>query len=399
MNDTFHVVHRQRQPHASHRRALAALVAAVAFTSAMLAAMTPAGAHGSGGADSTNFLTTVTDAGATGLEWEVQGGDALLQLTNKTGGEVVVAGYETEPYLRFVPGEGVYENTRSPATYLNQSRYATAVLPPEADADAPPIWRRVTGANTHSWHDHRAHWMSPVRPPIVEGSPDEEHLILSWQIPVTLATGQTVTASGTLRWIPPIPWWPALLIIGVLFATVAGAAAIVTRPQDDRWPGLSRPVAALLALVVAANAVRTVDDMVTATASTGQQITLGILAAVSIGVILGLGSRAWRGGPGGFGALIGAGLATFMIYGGEASAQLSASQIVTSLPFWVRRWTVASSYAIVVPVAIAAVVAATHFSRYLERNPDRLRHRLAEVTPDQPGRDRSTHGWSEDDSA
>ncbi len=35
----------------------------------------------------------------------------------------------------------------------------------EAAADAEPDWRPVAGGGIHAWHDHRAHWMSPVHPP------------------------------------------------------------------------------------------------------------------------------------------------------------------------------------------------------------------------------------------
>ena len=44
----------------------------------------------------------------------VRGGDTLLQLTNRTGEQVTIAGHEGEPYLRFTQGDGMYENVRSP---------------------------------------------------------------------------------------------------------------------------------------------------------------------------------------------------------------------------------------------------------------------------------------------
>ena len=66
---------------------------------------------------------------ADGLEVEVTGGDRFLVLTNGTGKEVVVKGYDDEPYLRFLPNRVVEENTRAPSKYANEDRYALAPRP------------------------------------------------------------------------------------------------------------------------------------------------------------------------------------------------------------------------------------------------------------------------------
>src|SRR5688572_16036096 len=47
---------------------------------------------------------------AQGLEVEVTGGDRFLVLTNGTDKEVVVKGYDDEPYLRFLPNRVVEVN-------------------------------------------------------------------------------------------------------------------------------------------------------------------------------------------------------------------------------------------------------------------------------------------------
>ena len=60
----------------------------------LLGVATPVPAHGSGGADATNYQTTMVDEGDPGLDWRVFGGDALLKLTNRSGEQVVVVGYE-----------------------------------------------------------------------------------------------------------------------------------------------------------------------------------------------------------------------------------------------------------------------------------------------------------------
>jgi hypothetical protein len=55
-----------------------------------------------------------------GLSVTVLDYDDRLQLRNETGEPLVVLGYEGEPYLVFRDGR-VYRNTRSPATYLNET--------------------------------------------------------------------------------------------------------------------------------------------------------------------------------------------------------------------------------------------------------------------------------------
>ena len=77
-----------------------------------------------------------------GLELEVSGGDRFLLLRNDTGKQVIVKGYEDEPYLRFLPNKVVEENTRSPSKYANEDRYALTPLPPQANSEAPPKWQR-----------------------------------------------------------------------------------------------------------------------------------------------------------------------------------------------------------------------------------------------------------------
>jgi len=89
-----------------------------------------------------------------GIAVEVKDLGTKLQLTNHTGHDLIVLGYDREPYLRVGP-RGVFENTRSPATYLNRTLIATAPPPRSADATAPPQWKRIGGGPSVLWHDHR----------------------------------------------------------------------------------------------------------------------------------------------------------------------------------------------------------------------------------------------------
>ena len=126
-------------------------------------------------------------------------------------------------------------------------------------------------------------------------------------------------------------------------------------------------------LVLALNVVRTVDDMVASPATAGEQAWVAVIAALAIACVLALTVRGWRGDLVGCVAVAGAGVVTMLIFGGEAAAQLSASQLVTELPTWVRRWTVGASYAVIAPTTAATVLAAIHFRRHLAQHPDALR--------------------------
>ena len=149
------------------------LAAALALPAAALA-------HGEGGR-ATGFTSTVerVTPETQGLELRVLDGDDRLFLRNETGREVIVLGYDEEPYLRFVDG-AVYRNVRSPAVYLNADRYALGEVPESADPDAAPVWRRVAEGTAYEWHDHRIQWMSTIAPDEVRADPDSARHVFDW---------------------------------------------------------------------------------------------------------------------------------------------------------------------------------------------------------------------------
>jgi hypothetical protein len=166
---------------------------------------------------------------------------------------------------------------------------------------------------------------------------------------------------GTLDWVPAVAWWPPVLALSIVFGGVALVAALRTRPAGDRWTGLARPVAVVAWVVMAANVVRTVDDIFAVPTATGERITMALAATVTIAVIVALTVVAWRGEVWGFLALIGAGVATWLLFGNAHAVILSGSQVVTGLPTWVARWVVASSFAVMVPVVVACAFAGPYF--------------------------------------
>ena len=97
----------------------------VALLAALVACPAAAG-HGGGAARGyTSIVKTVTPK-LDGLTVRVVQGDDQLHVRNDSGREVVIQGYEGEPYLRFQADGDVYRNANSPATYLNEARYGGA---------------------------------------------------------------------------------------------------------------------------------------------------------------------------------------------------------------------------------------------------------------------------------
>jgi hypothetical protein len=181
-----------------------------------------AAAHGGGARGYVSTLERV-EPHTRGLEVRVLDGDDRLGLRNETGTDVVVPGYDGEPYLRFTT-RAVYRNTRSPATYLNEERYGNVALPEDASSKADPVWRKVADRSYYEWHDHRIHWMSPVAPPQVRAASDERHHVLDWRIRLTV-DGRPVDLRGSLDYEPPTEGrFRPILIVPVAVLALAGAA-------------------------------------------------------------------------------------------------------------------------------------------------------------------------------
>jgi hypothetical protein len=219
------------------RRAARVLKTVAAATAcAVVALVGPAAAHERHGV-AKGYVSTVSaiQPNVLGLSAFVVGGDDRLLLRNLSPRVIVIRGYDGEPYLRFSP-DGVYENVRSPATYLNRFRFPRGDPPASADPTASPEWRRITTANNTSWHDHRIHWMRGEPPPVVAAAPRRSHRIFDWRVPGT-ADGKPFAVTGFLGYSPASP------------------AATAAAPSDDGDASWAIPVAvaggglALLALL------------------------------------------------------------------------------------------------------------------------------------------------------
>ena len=137
----------------------ALLVAAIALVLACALAPAHALAHG-GNPNFRSEINSVTPPLPSGVSIEVLDYDSYLQLNDQQGHEVVLDGYDGEPYARIEKNGTVQVNEKSPATYLNDSRFETDVeVPKSADPKAAPEWKTVDDSGTFIWHDHRMHWM------------------------------------------------------------------------------------------------------------------------------------------------------------------------------------------------------------------------------------------------
>ncbi|TDC57681.1 hypothetical protein E1258_21780, partial [Micromonospora sp. KC207] len=210
---------------------LAGLVAVLAGLIAVLATATPAAAHGGEAPDGTDYRAEVTGIAPArpGLTVRVVEAGARLELVNSTGRPIEVIGYTGEPYLRIGP-DGVYENSRSPATYLNRTLAGDTALPAEADPAAAPDWRRVGDGPAARWHDRRTRWQEPTPPAPVRADPTHEQRVRDWVVPLRDGA-EPVEVRGTLDWVPPpdaYPWWVAATL-GFLLVGSAGLLAAGTQ--------------------------------------------------------------------------------------------------------------------------------------------------------------------------
>jgi len=207
------------------RRFARTVAATAAVSGALLAAPQVAHADAAGPTDYRSEVTAITpDTEA--IDVSIEGGDAFVLIVVAPGHEVIVLGYDSEPYLRIAADGTVAENRRSEATYYNAERFGSDV-PDFADNDAEPEWREIGHGGRWAWHDHRAHWMGS-EPPLGldpgESLPAQSVRLLVDGQPVEVSVQTTLQASPS----------PAPAILGVLiglglavFGAVAGTASRV----------------------------------------------------------------------------------------------------------------------------------------------------------------------------
>lgn len=193
---------------------LARLVVVVGVIGGMgVAGAAPAEAHSVHvGVDPSNWRSTVTAVTPRNEGVRISLGDDAQRLTVAVTGaaQLVVAGYNDEPFLRFARS-GVWQNQRASTTWSVAGPQASR--PSDVDDHASPRWKQVAMAGTWRWHDARTHWPGYALPPMVARHPDRQQFVETWFIPITV-DGRSGVVTGRLDWIPgPNPAPGAALIV------------------------------------------------------------------------------------------------------------------------------------------------------------------------------------------
>jgi hypothetical protein len=289
----------------------------------------PVGAHPLGGVKPSNYRTRVLAVrpAVPGLSVTAVDAGTRLRLVNTGRQDVVVLGYQSEPWLRVGPG-GVFENSRSPTLRL------------AAD------WRRVGSSPSVTWHDHRAHWEAEEPPAQVRRAPGSAQVVVpEWTVKLRTG-GRLVDVVGEVRWVPgpsPLPW-----LVGAALLAMAVVAAGRTR----RWAGA---LVVALGLVVALDLVQVAGAWAGADAPlAGRVPPLGasaagwVMAALAIRQLL---RRRFESGL--FQLLLAAGLLTAVGGLGDLGF-LFRSQLATGLPDWMVRVAVTAKIGLGVGALAAA---------------------------------------------
>lgn len=294
----------------------------------------PAAAHGVGGLEPTNYETRVDGIRPATLGLEARPVDLSdrIELRNDTDRNVTVLGYEGEPYLRIGP-DGTWQNSRSPAVFLNRLRIPERAAPHgRYDADAPPDWRKVSDEPLAAWHDHRAHFMGREDPPAVQAARGTAHFVIrDWRIPLVYE-GKRLTITGDARWIPGPSPWPWVLAAGGL------ALAVAVLCRTPLWATVME--LALIVLVVS-ESVHVVGAWQATTVSLGSRAlasiySLGGIVVSALALVWLRRQDPWAATP----AVLVAGLFVFVAGGLADITTLTRSQLPTSLPVGLGRLTV-----------------------------------------------------------
>jgi hypothetical protein len=336
-------------------RVVEAVVVIVAAITVVVATSGPASAHTLSGPRPTNFRTTLraVTPRIAGVEVRLVDLGNKLQVTNRTPTDLVVLGYEGEPYLRIGP-RGVYENLRSPATYLNRTRTGSSPVPDIASHSRPstaPQWRRVSSGHTAIWHDHRIHWMGSGLPAVVQRDPSAFHRVKGrWVVP--LRYGDTpVVVTGRLDWVPGpsgLSWLPFIVGLGAI-----GFAATYRKRAGAAIAAVIALVGIDLAHAITAEVTRSGTQFAKVMQFFGDNLVSVIVWIAAVLTIRGLrrGDDAARYGLVLVGTLValGSGLSDL--------SSLWKSQLATAGPFALARAEVAAGIGLGVGVAAGALAA------------------------------------------
>jgi hypothetical protein len=215
-----------------------------------------------------------------GLEVRFLPDKSALWVSNRTGVEVRVLGYQGEPWWRIGP-DAVFENTVAPSRFADRPAEAAA----HADAKAEPQWHRVSAGSVARWQDHRSVWHGSP-PEAVTSDRGSDHRLRHWVVPVDVG-GRPAQIVGTLDWVAPprADVWVLLILAGIAVVGVVGA----TRRWGERVPRLTVAGALALAGLLALGYLVTVA---TYAAGPGVPAFTGQLAEHPLALVTGAGALA-----------------------------------------------------------------------------------------------------------
>jgi len=154
--------------------------------------------------DTVSVIESVTPALPAGVAVDIVGSDTFFRVRS-VGHDVMITGYQNEPYMHITTTGDVFVNDGSQTTLINGNRYGN--VDTSAFVESPnPVWRKIATNGTAMWHDHRVHWMSPKRPAPI----DTIGTVVEWKVPFSV-DGVATTVSGTLflREKASVLWWLA----------------------------------------------------------------------------------------------------------------------------------------------------------------------------------------------
>jgi len=211
----------------------------------LLPAAAPAQAHPvQSGLDPTNWRSIVTSVPAA-VTFTLGDAAQRATVTRRGAHEVIVLGYNAEPFLRLTMS-GTSRNLRSSTTWTVLGPRHSA--PGNVDDHARPTWRRVSATASWTWHDLRTHWAGYALPPPVEREPNRPQFVQSWVIPV-IVDGQPSVIGGRLDWVPASTSPPVATL------TVLALVAAVCTGIGRRWRWSTATAATLLTALDVAHCV------------------------------------------------------------------------------------------------------------------------------------------------
>ncbi len=272
------------------------------------------------------------------IEVALIGGDNFVELTVDAGHEVIVLGYQGEPYLWFQTDGTVSENRRSEATYLDDTRYGTVEVPEGLSPSDDPEWVPVADGGRWAWRDHRAHWLSDT-PPLGLAPGDQ---VLDNTIPLEV-DGTPVTVRLVSNWVPDASRLP--VDVAALLGLALGFTAMTRRGV----PGVPVAIAGALATIVGVWQVLSLP----AETAPGPQVWILPVVSLAAGVVATLYRRlGWSNW------LAVGGAVAVTVWAGIRAEVIRYAVLPTNAPFWFDR-AVTAGVAVTGVVTVAATLIGT----------------------------------------